>query len=257
MNLTRSGLSQRTCSDSPWAIRSLSGTRTRPQGVPKTFILRQVCITIYHTYACVCRHELWVSNLQFHVQQRAERRNRFLVKSSAEDGEDTPRSQDNGGRNQAVAIPEGLRTAGSVFVLAGFLKVLIICFPFSTMAISMYFQGLCDLGTWAAIKMMPFAIGILALAKVIVDRKIHERKFASVGIAVCGVIALFGSRWAFARPRPSPLDPALAHYQKVRAYESSIQKAKEDRERNMKRELDPKRSQGAGAGLPAPRSRFS
>ena len=219
-------------------------------------LVRYEQICIMNTDACI-ETESCPPNLQFQFQQKAERRNRVVVKSSSQDDDDKPIGQENRGSNQAVAIPEGLRTAGSVFVLAGFLKVLIICFPFSTMAISMYFQGLCDLGTWAAIKMMPFAIGILALAKVIVDRKIHERKFASLGFAFCGVIALFGSRWAFARPRPSPLDPALAHYQKVRAYESSAQKAKEDRERNMKRELEPKRGQGTSAGLPAPRSRFS
>lgn len=101
-------------------------------------------------------------------------------------------------------------------MLAGFLKILIVCFPFSTMAVSMYFQGLADLGTVAAVKMIPLAIGILALAKTIVDRKIHERRWAPTGIALAGLLALIFSRWAFARPRPSPLDPVIARYQSAK-----------------------------------------
>lgn len=139
----------------------------------------------------------------------------------------------------AIAIPEGLRTAGSVFVLAGFLKILIVCFPFSTMAISMYFQGLCDLGTWAAVKMIPFAIGILALGKVIVDRKVHERRWAAGGIAVAGLFALLLSRWAFARPRPSPLDPALARYKQY-AKQAAAAAANKEEQGHVRRQLDPK-----------------
>jgi hypothetical protein len=128
-------------------------------------------------------------------------------------------SNPNRSSNKAIAIPDGLRTAGSVFVLAGFLKILIVCFPFSTMAVSMYFQGRADLGTLAAAKMIPLAIGILALAKTIVDRKWHERNWAAAGIAAAGLIALFMSRWAFARPRPSPLDPVIARVQSARKAE--------------------------------------
>ena len=146
-------------------------------------------------------------------------------------------SSDRSSRGGAVAIPEGLKTAGSVFVLAGFLKILIVCFPFSTMAVSMYFQGLFDLGTWAAIKMIPLAVGILALAKVIVDRKIHEKRWAPVMIAVGGILALMVSRWAFARPRPSPLDPALAQYRRVREQEEVMRK--HEAERKGARQLDP------------------
>lgn len=129
----------------------------------------------------------------------------------------------------SVAISTQLgRRAGEVFVLAGFLKILIVCFPFSTMAISMYFQGLCDLGYWAAIKMFPIAIAMLALAKAVVDRKLHERKFAPLAIISGGILALLLSRWAFARPRPSPLDPMLAHYHRARAAEAA---ASQNRER--------------------------
>jgi hypothetical protein len=146
-------------------------------------------------------------------------------------------NSDRSSRGGAVAIPEGLKTAGSVFVLAGFLKILIVCFPFSTMAVSMYFQGLFDLGTWAAIKMMPLAVGILALAKAIVDRKIHEKRWAPAMIAIGGILALMASRWAFARPRPSPLDPALAQYRRVKEHEEATRKREE--ERHGKRQLDP------------------
>lgn len=146
-------------------------------------------------------------------------------------------SSDGSRQSGAVAIPEGLKTAGSVFVLAGFLKILIVCFPFSTMAVSMYFQGLFDLGTWAAIKMMPLAIGIVALAKIIVDKKIHERAWAPGIIALCGVVALVGSRWAFARPRPSPLDPALAQYRRVQQHEHA--RRKQEEVMRGRRELNP------------------
>lgn len=150
---------------------------------------------------------------------------------------ESEKNSDRSSRGGAVAIPEGLKTAGSVFVLAGFLKILIVCFPFSTMAVSMYFQGLFDLGTWAAIKMMPLAVGILGLAKVIVDRKIHERRWAPVLIAMGGILALMGSRWTFARPRPSPLDPALAQYRRVKEHEQAVRKREE--ERRGARQLDP------------------
>ena len=112
----------------------------------------------------------------------------------------------------AVAVPAGLHTAGAVFVLAGFLKILIVCFPYSTMAISMYFQGRADLGTWAAAKMLPLALGILALAKAAVDRGLHRRTWFGRSVVAAGVVALVLSRWAFARPRPSPLDPMIRQY---------------------------------------------
>ena len=145
------------------------------------------------------------------------------------------------GSERSVAISQLGRRSGEVFVLAGFLKILILCFPFSTMAISMYFQGLCDLGYWAALKMFPLAIGILALAKIIVDRKLHERKFAPPLIVLGGVAALLLSRWAFARPRPSPLDPMLARYQHVHLQEKAAMQRHEEarRARAGKRSLEP------------------
>lgn len=182
----------------------------------------------------------WPRHLVSYGRLRSQR---IFSESEDADISRNSRSNDRSHQGGAVAIPEGLKTAGSVFVLAGFLKILIVCFPFSTMAVSMYFQGLFDLGTWAAIKMMPLAIGILALAKAIIDRKIHERKWAPAMIALCGVFALIGSRWAFARPRPSPLDPALAQYRKVREYEHAMRKQQEAR-RGM-RQLDPEMSERA------------
>jgi hypothetical protein len=162
-------------------------------------------------------------------------------------GEDVDEDVDEGtpppppGSGRSVAITQPGQRAGEVFVLAGFLKILIVCFPFSTMAISMYFQGLCDLGYWAALKMFPLAIGILALAKVIVDRKLHERKFAPLVIVLGGVAALLLSRWAFARPRPSPLDPMLARYHHARLQEKAAMQRHEEarRVRAGKRSLQP------------------
>jgi hypothetical protein len=116
--------------------------------------------------------------------------------------------------SSAVSIPVGLRSAGAVFILAGFLKILILCFPFSSMAISMFIQGKADLGTWAAIKMIPIALGVLSLAKVLVDKKIHERKYFHRLTVVGSVMALLLSRWLFARTRPSPLDPLIAAHQR-------------------------------------------
>lgn len=157
--------------------------------------------------------------------------------SASSDNEDEAGSP-NPGANGAVAIPQGLRNAGAVFVLAGFLKILIVCFPFSTMAVSMYFQGLADLGTLAAAKMIPLAIAILALAKSVVDKKLHERKWAPMVIAIGGLCALMLSRWAFARPRPSPLDPVIARYKEARRVEAEYQEKKEQ-ELGKRRKLQP------------------
>lgn len=78
----------------------------------------------------------------------------------------------------------------------------------------MFIQGKADLGTWAALKMIPIALGVLSLAKVLVDRKIHERKYFHRLVVVASVLALLTSRWLFARTRPSPLDPLIAAHQK-------------------------------------------
>lgn len=127
----------------------------------------------------------------------------------------------------ATAIPVGLRTAGAVFVLAGFLKILIVCFPYSTMAISMYLQGRFDLGTLAAVKMIPFALGILAFAKALLDKQLHQRKWFNLAVVAGGVIALLLSRWAFARPRPGPLDPLIAAHQQAMAAAQAQQRERE------------------------------
>lgn len=82
------------------------------------------------------------------------------------------------------------------------------------MAISMFVQGKADLGTWAALKMIPVALGILALAKSLVDRQIHERKWFHRSIVAGSIVALVLSRWLFARSRPSPLDPLIAAHQR-------------------------------------------
>lgn len=37
-----------------------------------------------------------------------------------------------------MSLPYGVPTAGAVFIMAGFLKLLIMCFPYSPMAIGMY-----------------------------------------------------------------------------------------------------------------------
>ena len=183
------------------------------------------------------------------------RRTRLLSRSTtssddadAETERETERDADNSPSPpspspSSVALSSQLgRRAGEVFVLAGFLKILIVCFPFSTMAISMYFQGLCDLGYWAALKMFPIAIGMLALAKVVVDRRLHERRFAPLAIVCGGILALLLSRWAFARPRPSPLDPMLAHYNRSRAAEAAAAQRREQARQAQsarKKSLDP------------------
>lgn len=176
------------------------------------------------------------------------RRTRLLSRSTSSDDADaeTERDADNSPSSpspSSVALSSQLgRRAGEVFVLAGFLKILIVCFPFSTMAISMYSQGLCDLGYWAALKMFPIAIGMLALAKVVVDRRLHERRFAPLAIVGGGILALLLSRWAFARPRPSPLDPMLAHYNRARAAEAAVTQRREQARQAhsaRKKSLDP------------------
>ena len=81
----------------------------------------------------------------------------------------------------------------------------------------MFLQGRADLGAWAAAKMLPIALGLVALAKVALDRKLHERKWFHRGIVVASVAALLVSRAVFARPRPSPLDPLIAAHQREMA----------------------------------------
>lgn len=125
---------------------------------------------------------------------------------------DSPSSYEYSQGPSSIAIPAGLRSAGAVFVLAGFLKILILCFPYSTMAISMFIQGRADLGAWAAAKMIPFAIGILALGKYLLDARMTTKRWFAWAVALGGVVALLLSRWAFARTRPSPLDPAINAY---------------------------------------------
>ena len=97
------------------------------------------------------------------------------------------------------------------------------------MAVAMFVQGKADLGSWAAVKMLPIALGILALAKGIVDRGIHERKWFHRGVVVCSIFALIVSRWAFARPRPSPLDPLLTAHQRESAAASLEARKKQER----------------------------
>lgn len=103
------------------------------------------------------------------------------------------------------------------------------------MAISMFLQGRADLGTWAAIKMLPIALGLLALAKSVVDRGIHESKWFHRAVVVGSIAALVLSRWAFARPRPSPLDPLIAAHQRQAAV-SSLEAQKQERADMLRRE---------------------
>jgi hypothetical protein len=74
-----------------------------------------------------------------------------------------------------VSLPYGTPTAGAVFLLAGFLKLLVMCFPLTPIAIAMYMTGRVDLGYWAVLKMLPACLALVALAKFIVDRRLHER----------------------------------------------------------------------------------
>ncbi len=74
-----------------------------------------------------------------------------------------------------ISLPFGVPTAGSVFFLAGFLKLLIMCFPYAPISVSMYLTGRADLGYMAVLNMLPVALGLVALAKYLVDSGLHER----------------------------------------------------------------------------------
>jgi hypothetical protein len=78
----------------------------------------------------------------------------------------------------------------------------------------MFIQGKADLGTWAALKMIPVALGVLSLAKVLVDKKLNEKKYFHRLVVLGSVLALLASRWLFARTRPSPLDPLMVAHQR-------------------------------------------
>ncbi|PRW44489.1 small GTP-binding [Chlorella sorokiniana] len=119
--------------------------------------------------------------------------------------------------SRTVSLPFGVPTAGAVFFMAGFLKVLVMCFPFSEMAVMMYVHGLADLGIWAAIKAIPLALALAGVAKLIVDRRLQSRRWGSLAIAASGVVLLVLSRFIFARPKPSPLDPMFARMRQDRA----------------------------------------
>jgi hypothetical protein len=157
-----------------------------------------------------------------------------IASSNASPGQTPPPTTTTG---NAIAVPAGLRTAGAVFVLAGFLKLLILCFPYSSMAISMYLQGRADLGTWAVLKMLPFALGVLALARALVDRGLHQRKWFSRAVVFGAVVALLLSRWMFARPRASPLDPLVQEYNQQQ--QATVAALRAERQRQQ---------QGAGNG---------
>ena len=108
------------------------------------------------------------------------------------------------------------------------------------MAISMFLQGRFDLGVWAAAKMIPIALGILAIAKILVDKRVYDKKWFHRGVVAGSVVALALSRWAFARPRPSPLDPVFAaHHREVMREQRNQQQAQQQQQQRAKRMAEP------------------
>lgn len=182
---------------------------------------------------------------------RTQRKNNSLITalpSGESEGNDYTTSSESYGSQDgektekpsaaALAVPAGFRTAGAVFVLAGFLKILIVCFPYSTMAISMYLHGRAELGIIGAMKMIPIALAILAGAKVIVDKRLHLRRWFTLTIVFCSLIAMFLSRLIFSQPKASPLDPLLSAYRYQQTAVESMN-AQSQRQRRESRSLQP------------------
>ncbi|KAL4428473.1 hypothetical protein ABPG75_002562 [Micractinium tetrahymenae] len=143
---------------------------------------------------------------------------------------------------RAISLPVGLPTAGAVFVAAGVLKLVIMCFPWSEVSIMMFVHGRADLGVWAALKALPIAAALAAAAKVIVDRGLQKRRWVQVGIVAGGVLMLWLSRLVFARPKPSPLDPMFRRMQQERmaavAEQRRMQQMEAQRRQHMLRQPD-------------------
>ena len=82
----------------------------------------------------------------------------------------------------AFSLPaRAMPTAGAIFCLAGVLKLLIMCFPYSTISVMMFLQGRADLGILGVAKMLPIALGLACLAKAMLDRRLHTRWVRQVG----------------------------------------------------------------------------
>ncbi|KAL4439196.1 hypothetical protein ABPG77_004098 [Micractinium sp. CCAP 211/92] len=143
---------------------------------------------------------------------------------------------------RAISLPVGLPTAGAVFVAAGVLKLVIMCFPWSEVSILMFAHGRADLGVWAALKALPIAAALAAVAKVIVDRGLQKRRWVQAAVVAGGVLMLWLSRLVFARPKPSPLDPMFRRMQQERmaavAEQRRTQQLESQRRQHMLRQPD-------------------
>lgn len=62
------------------------------------------------------------------------------------------------------------------------------CPSLAEMAVTMYVQGLADLGIWAAIKAIPLALALAAAAKFVVDRRLQTRCVAAAGCLLVGIV---------------------------------------------------------------------
>eukprot|EP00887_Chlorella_sp_A99_P004901 scaffold4.g4901.t1 len=155
---------------------------------------------------------------------------------------------------RAVALRRvGVPTAGAAFFLAGFLKLLIMCFPYSPMSVAMFVTGRADLGVAAVVKMLPLALALAAGAKALLDRGLHKRPWVRRGILLGAVAALVLSRWIFARPSPSPLDPMFARMQQQQAAAVTAA-AQQQAQAAARSRLLPQPSEAARGELPAARA---
>ncbi|GAB4814455.1 hypothetical protein N2152v2_001501 [Parachlorella kessleri] len=149
---------------------------------------------------------------------------------------------------QTVSVPYGVPTAGRVFLFAGLLKLWMMCLPFTPMASFMYVSGRVDLGFWAVLKMLPISLGLAALAKFIVDRKLHERSRVRWAVVIGSVAALALSRLLFYSPGHNPkhiLAPRVraqqeAYIAHMRAGEEEVKQRQLARERALKSPQDAK-----------------
>ena len=113
------------------------------------------------------------------------------VEDSTETGEEAAAQ-----RSPYVSLPRrAVPTVGAVFFLAGALKLLIMCFPMSPMAVTMFLRGRAELGLVAALKMVPLALGTAWLAKRILDQGLHRRcvpRVCVMVVVVCMCVCVGG-----------------------------------------------------------------
>ena len=72
-----------------------------------------------------------------------------------------------------VALPARLPSAGASFALAGFLKVFMLMLPATPLGYAVLVAG--GNGYAEALKMLPVALGLLLVSKLVIDRGLLER----------------------------------------------------------------------------------